>query len=96
MMKSVQDAIYNWLTIKVVCEERPDDLAAVETEEMFWKILEDDHGLSNVTIEKDEVMYHITYMKDGESSKTRFPRELIDVMINQINEDPEKYRIYPE
>ncbi|MCQ6275123.1 hypothetical protein JMM81_09130 [Bacillus sp. V3B] len=95
-MKSVQDAIYNWLTIRVVCEERPGDLAAVETEEMFWTILEDEHGLSNVTIDKDEVMYYITYMKDGESSKARFPRELIDVMINQINEEPEKYKIYPE
>jgi hypothetical protein len=95
-MKSVQDAIYNWLTIKVVCEERPDDLAAVETEEMFWTILEEEHGLSNVTIDKDEVMYHIAYTREGESSKTRFPRELIDVMINQINEDPEKYKIYPK
>ena len=35
MMNSVQDAVYNWLTIKVVCDERPEDLAAVETEKMF-------------------------------------------------------------
>ena len=30
-MGSLQDAIYNWLTIKVVADARPNDLAAVET-----------------------------------------------------------------
>lgn len=28
MMKSLQDALYNWLTIRVVCDARPDDSAA--------------------------------------------------------------------
>ena len=27
-MRSVQDALYNWLTIKTVAEARPDDSAA--------------------------------------------------------------------
>ena len=42
-MNSVQDVIYNWLTIKVVCDARPKILAAAETEKMFLSILEEDH-----------------------------------------------------
>ena len=38
-MKSLQDAIYNWLTIKIVSDARPDDTAALETTQMFEQIL---------------------------------------------------------
>ncbi len=94
-MNSVQDALYNWLTIKVVCDERPTDKAAVETESMFLAILEEDHKVFDITIEVDDVMYYISFVKEGEVAKTRFPRELIEVMINQIKESPEKYVNYP-
>ena len=44
-MKSVQDTLYNWLTIKVVCDARPDDTAAKETLNLFEEMLTDDHHL---------------------------------------------------
>lgn len=94
-MNSIQDAIYNWLTIKVVCDERPEDTAAVETEKMFKDILEEEHLVSDLMIEKDEEMYFVTYTINGELKKVKFPQELINIMINQINESPEKYRNYP-
>ena len=31
-------------------------------------------------------MYQISYVKDGERFETRFPKELIEVMIKQIND----------
>ena len=71
-MNSVQDALYNWLTIKVVCDERPTDKAAVETESMFLAILEEDHKVSDITIEVDDVMYHISYVKEGKYLKHVF------------------------
>ncbi|KAB2337365.1 hypothetical protein F7731_07070 [Cytobacillus depressus] len=95
-MKSLQDTLYNWLTIKIVSLERPDDTAAVETEEMFAAMLRDEHELSNIEIEKDDVMYYVHYDQNGERKKSRFPRELIEVMLNQINSEPEKYVNYPE
>jgi hypothetical protein len=95
-MKSLQDVLYNWLTIKVVVDERPDDLAANDTLELFNSMLNEEHDIDHVEIEKDETMYYLIYKKDGEMKKTRFPAELIDVMINQINDDPEKYKNYPE
>ena len=95
-MSSIQDALYNWLTIKVVCDERPTDKAARETENMFLTIIEEDHRVSDITVKVDDIMYHISYVKDEERFKTRFPRELIEVMINQIKESPDKYVNYPD
>ena len=96
MMESMQDAVYNWLTIKAVSDVRPTDLAAVETEKLFFSILETEHAITDIAVEKDEEMYHVTFKKSGNPEKLRFPRELIEVMINQINEAPDRYTIYPE
>ncbi|WP_026584264.1 hypothetical protein [Bacillus sp. J33] len=94
-MKSLQDSLYNWLTIKIVSDNRPDDTAAAETEKMFFDILGDEHQVSDIEVENDEVMYYVHYTKEGERNKTRFPRELIEVMLDQIQTEPEKYVNYP-
>jgi hypothetical protein len=94
-MKSLQDVLYNWLTIKVVCDARPDDTAAKDTMDLFEEKLTGEHQLSNIVTTKDETMYYVSYLQEGETKKTRFPRELIEVMLNQINLEPEKYQNYP-
>lgn len=93
-MKSLQDAIYNWLTIKVVADARPDDLAAKETEEMFYQMLVKDYGVTNIEVNKDEAMYYVAVEKDGERKSYRFPNPFIEMMLEQINNEPEKYRNY--
>ena len=40
-------------------------------------------------------MYHVSYVKGRKRLKLRFPRELIEVMLNQINEAPDSIRNYP-
>lgn len=97
-MNSLQDTIYNWLTIKVVCDARPDDSAALETMELFEGMLVDNYGVSpsELVIETDEDMYYVHYERDGERKKTRYPRELIEVMLSQINMEPDKFCNYPE
>jgi hypothetical protein len=94
-MNSVQDALYNWLTIKVVCDARPDDTAARETLDLFDEMITSDHHLSNIEISTDEQMYYVSYVQNGETKKARFPRELIEVMLNQINQEPDKYCNFP-
>lgn len=96
-MNSLQDTLYNWLTIKVVCDARPDDHAALETKGLFEDMLAENYALavSDVEIITDEEMYYVNYKRDGEMKKTRFPRELIEVMLNQINMEPEKFANYP-
>lgn len=93
-MKSVQDTLYNWLTIKVVCDARPDDTAAKDTLNLFEEMLAD-LNLSNIEVTTDVVMYYVSYQQGDETKKTRFPRELIEVMLQQINQEPEKYENYP-
>lgn len=93
-MKSLQDVLYNWLTIKVVCDARPDDTAANETLSHFEELLTE-HQVSNIELTNDDVMYYVSYQQGEEQKKNRFPRELIDIMLNQINKEPEKYENYP-
>jgi hypothetical protein len=90
----VQDTLYNWLTIKVVCDARPDDTAARDTLNLYEEMLAD-LNLSNIEVTTDVVMYYVSYQQGEETKKTRFPRELIEVMLNQINQEPEKYENYP-
>ncbi|MBA4537923.1 hypothetical protein H1Z61_12470 [Bacillus aquiflavi] len=95
-MKSLQDSLYNWLTIKVVSDARQDDIAAQETKKLFDEILYNDHGLVDIEVTSDEIMYYIHFKQKGEQKKMRFPRELIEVMLEQINAEPEKYRNYDD
>lgn len=94
-MKSLQDSLYNWLTIKIVCDARPDDSAAKETLDLFDDMLISQHHVSEIEITTDDVMYYVSYKQNGENKKTRYPRELIEIMLNQINQEPEKYVNYP-
>ncbi|PLR79215.1 hypothetical protein CU633_01535 [Bacillus sp. V3-13] len=95
-MRSLQDALYNWLSIKVVSDARPDDTAAKDTTKLFEELLAKDHGISEIVITKGETMYELTYSHQNQEKKSSFPVELIDVMINQIEEEPEKFINYPE
>ncbi|ABS22890.1 MULTISPECIES: hypothetical protein [Bacillus cereus group] len=83
-MHSIQDALYNWLTIKTVVEARPDDIAAQETYELFHNIVYEDYQLKNVKVEKREEMYIVTYEKEQEMGYVRFLLESIDCFIDQI------------
>ncbi|MEH7388481.1 hypothetical protein V7147_24245 [Bacillus sp. JJ1521] len=93
-MKSLQDAIYNWLTIKVVAEARPDDTAAKDTFDLFEDILVNEFKLKDIEIQKDDVMYLVTYTIDGGVKSVRFPTELIEIMHDQIQQHPERYQNY--
>jgi hypothetical protein len=94
-LKSLQDALYNWLSIKVVAEARPDDQAAQDTLQLFQKILEEEHRLENIRVEKNEVMYSVTILQNGKEKQMKFPIELIEAMLQQIEQEPEKYVNYP-
>jgi len=90
-MNSVQDALYNWLTIKVIYDGRPSDEAAKETYEMFDTILKEDHKVSNIKIEIMEDFYLISFTHGEKDRTTRFPIEMIDCFLDQVKVNPEKY-----
>jgi hypothetical protein len=95
-MKSLQDALYNWITIKVVSDARPDDQAAKETAELFEKMLIEEHELKNIQVTKEDRMYNVSFEKDGVEKTSRFPIEIAEAMLFSINSEPEKYKINPE
>lgn len=91
-MKTLQDALYNWLTIRVVCDARPDDTAARDTEEFFMQLLKDDHQVIINSVTKTKPFYFVEYKLGDEIKKQRFPIELIDIMLDQIQLEPDKYK----
>lgn len=93
-MKTLRDTLFNWLTIKVVFDERPTDNAAMETVTLFADILEDEYHVENIQIKKGEDLYFLTYEENGELKDIRFPVELVDLMLNQMKDEPEKFKNY--
>ncbi|WP_027408274.1 hypothetical protein [Anoxybacteroides tepidamans] len=94
-MKSLQDAFYNWLTIQVVADARPNDRAAQETASFFREILKNDFRVANVEVQKEDAMYLIHYEKEEQQKTMRFPAELIEALLEQIENEPDKYMNYP-
>ncbi|RFU63410.1 hypothetical protein [Peribacillus glennii] len=95
-MQYLQDTLYNWLTIKVVCEARPDDTAARDTRLLFEQMLREKHQAVILGVQKEEPFYYVEYFVNQEEKTARFPIELIDVMLGQIEAEPEKYMNYEE
>ncbi|WP_261133845.1 hypothetical protein [Bacillus sp. Marseille-Q3570] len=85
---NLQDALYNWLTIKKVSDERKDDQAAKDTLDFFEEILRDDHAVNDIQIEQEPPFYIIHYKIEGKNYKKQFPIELIDALYESIESEP--------
>lgn len=85
----LQDALFNWLQMKIVFDNRPDDRAAKDTLEFFEMILREDHGLTAFEIERnDDRFYYVTIDgKDGTETK-KFDKEMADQLLADINGNP--------
>ncbi|PLT34339.1 hypothetical protein [Bacillus sp. V5-8f] len=95
-MQSLQNTLYNWLTIKVVCDARPDDTAARDTRLLFEQLIRDEHQAMIIKVKQEDPFYYVEYQVNQEKKEVRFPIELIDVMLEQIQAEPEKYINYEE
>jgi hypothetical protein len=85
----LQDALFNWLQMKMVSEARPDDGAAKETLDFFALILSEDHHLTEFGINgKDETMIYIQFVVDGKSKTQMFDRERAEQLLTDINSNP--------
>ncbi|MDQ1912962.1 hypothetical protein RAC89_21440 [Paenibacillus sp. GD4] len=85
---NLQDALFNWLQIKIVAEARPEDLAAKETQDFFEVILKEDHQLKQFAAEADETMYHIRYETESGAKRLMFDRETAEQLLTDINSNP--------
>lgn len=93
-MRSMQDVVYNWLSIQIVADERQDDRSAVDTAAFFWNLLQSEHEVEDVDVQKLEDMYFVTCHTSTEKREFRFPLELIDCMNDTIKNEPHKFQNY--
>ncbi|RKN86925.1 hypothetical protein [Paenibacillus ginsengarvi] len=85
----LQDALFNWLQIRLVADARQDDNAAKETESFFAEILRDDHKLEDVRIAAiDETMVHVRYEQEGKTKLQMFDREHAEQLLSDIAANP--------
>jgi hypothetical protein len=85
----LEDALYNWVQIRLVADARPDDNAAKETESFFAEILRDDHKLGHVHIAKtDDTMVHVRYEQEGKTKMQMYDKEHAEQLLSDINANP--------
>ncbi|PZE22674.1 hypothetical protein [Paenibacillus xerothermodurans] len=84
----LEDALFNWLQIKIVAEARTDDRAAEDTRLFFEEILREDHAVSSIETHADRATVYIDYKVDGEQKQLRFDKEAAEQLLEDINSNP--------
>jgi hypothetical protein len=84
----LEDALFNWMQIKVVAEARRDDLAAEETKLFFEEMLREDHAVSSFATTHDGTRVYIDYVVNGERKKLTFDKEIAEQLLSDINSNP--------
>ncbi len=84
----LQDAVFNWLQIRIVADARPDDLSAIDTVDFFFRILTEDHKVTDLSYSKDATMYTVRYLADGKLKTQMFPIELAEQLLEAIENEP--------
>jgi hypothetical protein len=85
----LQDALFNWLQMRIVSDARPEDGAAKETLDFFSLILHEDHHLTDIVVNADdETMLIIHYVLEGETKRHTFDRERAEQLLSDINSNP--------
>ncbi|MCU6709499.1 hypothetical protein M6D81_12370 [Paenibacillus sp. J5C_2022] len=84
-----EDALFNWLQIRVVADARPEDEAARKTLEFFLDVLSEDHAITSAEISRtDDTMIYVKYEKNGKSKLQLIPREAGEQLLLDINANP--------
>jgi hypothetical protein len=85
----LEDALFNWLQIRIVADARPEDGAARSTLEFFEEILREDHGLTDVAVAAvDAATIQVRYIQEGRSELQLFDREAGEQLLLDIEANP--------
>jgi hypothetical protein len=82
------DALSNWLSIKKVHDERPDDLAAKDTFEFFSEILKEDHHVEILSVTIQGPFYIIVFEKNGDEQTEKFFVDAVEALYEGIQNEP--------
>jgi len=90
-MNSLNQAIYNWLTIKLVADGRKEDFAAKETVSLFEEILHSEYKVFNKELMINDRFY-IVNVDTSEGKKTfQFSKDVAESLLNFIEQHEEKF-----
>lgn len=84
----LDDAVFNWLQIKVVSENRPSDHAAKDTFDFFSTVIAEDYGIRNIVVEKEDLLYRVHYEHEGTKKSKVFDRVAVDYLYTSITNEP--------
>lgn len=84
----LDDALFNWLQIRVVALARPDDDSAAETARFFHEILTEDHQVTELDYNVDETMYMLRYTVDGKRKTQMYDKEAVEQLLVAIQNEP--------
>ncbi|MFT9847998.1 hypothetical protein [Aneurinibacillus sp. REN35] len=88
MTKQFENALFDYLQIKIVSDARPEDSAAKKTSEFFYSILEEDFKLEDVEFVKDETMYRVKYTADGKTKTQFYDIDALEQLLSAIEAEP--------
>ncbi|WP_127582712.1 hypothetical protein [Paenibacillus koleovorans] len=88
---NMRDALYNWLQMRIVLQERPDDSAAAETLRFFEEIIKEDHQVVKYEIDNTgpgDRHYVVRYEKDGDIHAEKYDKETAEQLLQEIMDNP--------
>ncbi len=84
---TLDQALFNWLQIYYVLEQRPHDEAAQETCQFFWTILTEDHGVQTVEVDQHDDMYIVRLQQKGVELEKKFPVQAVQQLWFDLEEN---------
>lgn len=84
----LEDALFNWLQIKVVSEARPNDRSAKDTLDFFTDIISEDHQVTQMEYSKDATMYTLRYTVGDARKLQMYPIQLVEQLLEAIENEP--------
>ncbi|MFC4076580.1 hypothetical protein [Salinithrix halophila] len=84
----LEDALFNWLQIRVVWNARPQDRSAEETTRFFYEILAEDHGVEELYVMMEKDRYTVRWQQKGQEQCREFEREQVEQLLRSIEAEP--------
>lgn len=63
-------------------------MSARDTVEFFQTMLEEDHEITNIVMEKHDQIYQVSFHEKGKEQQISFPKELAERLLKDITEEP--------
>jgi hypothetical protein len=84
----LNDALFNWLQIKIVWDKRPSDRSARDTVRFFEEVLEEKHQVKEIEKRLEKEQYVLEFEQNGKKQTVTFPKELAEKLYQDILAEP--------